>query len=131
MRRLTLTPLFLLLLTVGCDTGGAYAQADYEREVDDAVAALDAALGRQASTVSACRVLPVGEKACGGPRFFRPYSATDTDSAEVERLAERVAEIDRKAIRELGLASDCQEEIPPAVVLEEGQCRFETSTVVN
>ena len=131
MRRLFLTPFLLLPVLVGCDTGGGYAQADYEREVDAAVASLDAAIGRQASAVSACRVLSVGEKACGGPRFFRAYSATATDSAEVARLAERVAEIDRKAIRELGLASDCQEEVPPAVVLDDGQCRFEPSTVID
>ena len=131
MRRLFPAPLFCLLLLVGCDSRTDYAQADYEREVDDAVAALDAALGSRAAAESACRVLPVGEKACGGPRMFRAYSATDTDSAEVARLADRVAEIDRKAIRELGLASDCQDEIPPAVVLEDGQCRFEPTTVVD
>ncbi|WP_412067401.1 hypothetical protein [Rubrivirga sp. IMCC43871] len=117
--------LLAVLLFAACDATG-YSQADYEREHDAAVAELMAAIGTpRASSLAACRVVAVGEQACGGPTTFRVYSVETADSAEVERLAARVAEIDRFAIRELGLVSTCELREPRPVLLVDGVCQFE------
>ena len=99
-------------------------RATYLDERAALLARLDAAIGEaRADGPAACRVLPVGEKACGGPAEHRVYSVTDGDPAEAEALATEIAALDREATERLGLVSDCAVVAAPRVVWEGGQCR--------
>lgn len=75
-----------------------------------------------ASSVAACRALPVGKKACGGPSFYLVYSVQTADSAELARLAGEVTELQEQVIRQERLLSDCQVEPTPKLVLQGGRC---------
>ena len=125
-----------LLLLAGCDAasvgGRSEAQAAYERESAAALVDLEAAIGlARGETGAACRVLALGENRCGGPTYYRPYSATDGDQAEIARLAERIAEIDRRAILTGVLRTPCIASVPPAPDLRDGRCSFVPRTAVN
>ncbi|PAP77683.1 hypothetical protein [Rubrivirga marina] len=136
--------LFALLLTplatlgAGCATGSPGGppdamldpvpdqfedEADYQRQRAETAAALDAAIGdAEATEVTACRVVPTSEQACGGPTTFAVYSAEASDAAEVERLAARLVELDKVANRQFEYASTCMAYIPPEPVLRGGRC---------
>ena len=121
MHRLVLAAVLLS----GCSFGSPrYSQADYEREAGAARRDLEAAIGEaRATDAGSCRMLSLGDRPCGGPAFFLPYSVTDSDSVQVATLAGRIAEIDRRANLALGLASTCEELIPPPVELRGGRCQ--------
>ncbi|HEX8297790.1 MAG TPA: hypothetical protein VF594_01405, partial [Rubricoccaceae bacterium] len=100
-----------------------YSQEDYEREADAARRDLEAAIGQaRATDAGSCRVLSLGDRPCGGPAYFLTYSVTDSDTVQVAALAERIAEIDRRANRVLGLVSTCELRTPPSVELRDGRC---------
>ncbi len=75
-----------------------------------------------ASNVGACRALPVGKKACGGPSFYLVYSVQTADSAELARLAGEVTELQEQVIGQERLLSDCQVEPMPKLVFQAGRC---------
>ena len=118
-------------LLSGCSIGSAgYTQADYEREADAARRDLEAAIGEaRASDAGSCRMLSLGDRPCGGPAYFLPYSVTDGDSVQVATLAGRIAEIDRRANTALGLVSTCELAVPPPVELRDGRCQAAVRTV--
>jgi hypothetical protein len=85
---------------------------------------LDRAIGEAlASTPTACRVVAVGQKACGGPWEYRVYSASTADEAAIASRADAVTRLDADANARLGLASDCSIAARPTPVLTDGRCR--------
>ncbi len=89
------------------------------------VKSLDAAIGDAlAPSASACRVIPVGVKPCGGPHAYRAYSATGEGAADVDALAAEIAELDRTANERFGLVSTCEVVAEPPVVFEDGACQL-------
>ena len=117
-------------LLSGCSFGSpGYSQADYEREAAAARRDLEAAIGEaRATDAGSCRMLSLGDRPCGGPAYFLPYSVTDGDSVQVATLAGRIAEIDRRANAALGLVSTCLLRVPPPVELRDGRCQSEIRT---
>jgi hypothetical protein len=73
-----------------------------------------------------CRTLPVGRKACGGPRSYVVYCATTTDIAALKR---KIAELDAadRAAAANGAVSDCSLALEPKPVLSGGVCRAESA----
>lgn len=69
-----------------------------------------------------CQTLPVGRKACGGPRTYVVFCATSTDVAALKR---KIAELDAldQAAAARGAVSDCMLALRPTPVLEGGVCR--------
>ena len=122
--------LFAAALLSGCSFGSpGYSQADYEREAAAARRDLEAAIGEaRATDAGSCRMLSLGDRPCGGPAYFLPYSVTDGDSVQVATLAGRIAEIDRRANAALGLVSTCLLRVPPPVELRDGRCQSEIRT---
>ena len=127
--------LILLLAASGCssvtDAPDQNAQltdppGSVEEYADDRaslVASLDAAIGEaRATNMAACRVIPFGSKACGGPTEYRVYSATDGDTEAVHSLSAEITALDTFANREFGLISDCMLETPPMPTLVGGRC---------
>lgn len=99
------------------------SEADYQTRRAAAVRRLDAAIGEaRATDVSACRAVPVGAKACGGPVEYRVYSSTTSVVAEVERFAEVVTALDTTANRQFERVSDCMLLLEPTPTLVGGRC---------
>ena len=96
---------------------------DYERRRAAAVSDLEGAIGTpRASRATSCKKLPVGEKACGGPKGFVVYSATGDAELDIIRRAARVTALDREANEQFGLNSDCALLTAPEVAVENGIC---------
>lgn len=75
------------------------------------------------STVSQCRTAPVGNRACGGPRYYLAYCSTSTDSAALFRKLDEIAAAENAYNRKYQLASTCEFRMPPPLALSGGECR--------
>lgn len=127
--------LFLALVVSGCSvvpgsSGGKELAAGPPSTVEEygsqraaLLDRLDDAIGEaEATSVAACRVLPVGEKACGGPTEYRVYSATDVVPGEVQALAEQIARLDVYASTRFEVGSTCDVTPQPTPALVDGRC---------
>lgn len=74
------------------------------------------------STDSQCRAAPVGNRACGGPRYYIAYCAASTDSVALFRKLDEVKAAEDAFNRKYGLASTCEFRMPPAVGVTAGVC---------
>lgn len=75
------------------------------------------------SSVSECRTAPVGNRACGGPRYYIAYCSTATDSVALFRKLDEVARAEDAYNRKYQLASTCEFRMPPPLTLSGGECR--------
>ncbi|MBA3989181.1 MAG: hypothetical protein C0463_08660 [Idiomarina sp.] len=73
-----------------------------------------------ASEPAQCRVLPVGQKPCGGPERFVLFSTQTADEDKILRLVDAY---NRAQVQDPDMVSDCQVLEPPRVVLRDGLCR--------
>jgi hypothetical protein len=76
-----------------------------------------------------CQTLPVGRKACGGPRAYVVFCPKSTN---VVALRARIAELDRvdqEAAKHT--ISDCSLVVPPSVTLVGGACRAQNAGQVE
>ncbi len=89
------------------------------------------ALENQAKTIakttgctsdSQCRTAPVGNRACGGPRYYLAYCAATTDSVALFRKLDEVKAAEDAFNRKYQLASTCEFRMPPAVGITGGAC---------
>lgn len=75
------------------------------------------------TSADACRTAPVGNRACGGPRYYIAYCATTTDSAALFRKLDEVAVAENAYNRKYQLASTCEFRMPGPITLSGGECR--------
>lgn len=75
-----------------------------------------------ATDVSECRKIPAGYKACGGPDVYLIYSVSTTNEQELLRLVEQHYETDKKMTELKGLASTCNIEQEPKLIIEDNEC---------
>ena len=75
------------------------------------------------STVSQCRTAPVGNRACGGPRYYLAYCSTSTDSAALFRKLDEIVAAENAYNRKYQMASTCEFRMPPPLALSGGECR--------
>ena len=75
------------------------------------------------SSVSACRTAPVGNRACGGPRYYIAYCSASTDSVALFRKLDEVAAAENAFNRKYQLASTCEFRMPGPLTLAGGECR--------
>jgi hypothetical protein len=75
------------------------------------------------SSTSGCRAAPVGNRACGGPRYYIVYCAATTDSVELYRKLDEVAAAENAYNRKYGIMSTCEFRMPPDVTMIGGECR--------
>jgi hypothetical protein len=76
------------------------------------------------ATVSQCRTAPVGNRACGGPRYYIAYCSTATDSVALFRKLDEVAAAENAYNRKYQLASTCEFRMPAPLTLTSGACRM-------
>ena len=90
--------------------------AQLEREVR----ALVRATGCDA--VGACRVAPMGSRACGGPREYVVYCAASTDSAALAVALEHLRRAEIEYNEKSGAIGTCEMRLPPELALRGGRC---------
>lgn len=74
------------------------------------------------SSSAQCRSAPVGNRACGGPRYYIAYCAATTDSASLFAKLKQVSDAESTYNRKYNLTSTCEFRIPPEVGLAGGAC---------
>jgi hypothetical protein len=94
--------------------------AEIERLEDEA-----RALVRATGCMSAegCRTAPVGNRACGGPRYYLVYCAATTDSAALFSKLNEVVAAENEYNEEYEVVSTCEFRMPPDIALSGGECR--------
>lgn len=75
------------------------------------------------SSAQACRTAPVGNRACGGPRYYLVYCAATTDSAALYRKLSDIVAAENAYNRKYGIVSTCEFRMAPDVVYAGGECR--------
>jgi hypothetical protein len=75
-----------------------------------------------ATSLAQCRLMPAGEKPCGGPRSYLVYSMETTDSTALARAVAKYNAEDARANQESGQMSDCRVETPPHLGFSGGRC---------
>jgi hypothetical protein len=74
------------------------------------------------SSSSDCRTIPVGSRACGGPRYYIPYCSKTTDSAALFKKAADIANAEQAYNKKYQLASTCELRMAPLVESAGGAC---------
>lgn len=69
-----------------------------------------------------CRTLPVGQRACGGPEAFLPYSTKRSDAAKLVRMASEDSAARKEQNTRSGMISTCQAILDPGATCSAGRC---------
>jgi len=70
-----------------------------------------------------CRTAPVGNRACGGPRYYLVYCSRTTDSAALFAKLKAVADAENEFNTKYQIMSTCEFRMPPQVGLVAGACQ--------
>ena len=73
-----------------------------------------------------CRTAPVGNRACGGPRYYLVYCSRTTDSAALFAKLKAVADAENEFNTKYQIMSTCEFRMPPQVGLVAGACQAQT-----
>ena len=76
-----------------------------------------------------CRTAPVGNRACGGPRYYLVYCSRTTDSAALFAKLKAVADAENEFNRRYNVVSTCEFRMPPQVALTSGSCQAATPQI--
>jgi hypothetical protein len=130
--------LLLLASCAGCSTGATPkpAQAPQTRQAPQTppaassgqggtMAQIRALVGTPSCTSDAqCHTLALGNRPCGGPEGYLPWSSAHTPQAELETLGERYKEERRAANTASGAISTCRFMPDPGAVCRAGACQL-------
>ena len=105
---------------IGFDTATDPALRRIERE------ALALAMTEGCTTADQCRTAPVGNRPCGGPRFYVAYCKATTDSVALYRKLDELSRAEGEANRKSGAVSTCEFRMPPDLEVVAGSCRTKT-----
>jgi len=70
-----------------------------------------------------CRTAPVGNRACGGPRYYLVYCSRTTDSAALFGKLKAVADAEHEFNTRYQIVSTCEFRMPPTVGVVGGSCQ--------
>jgi hypothetical protein len=118
---------FLIFLGCAACTTGANSPLGGAGAGDDggSLARIKLLVGDAACTESAqCRTLPLGERACGGPRAYLPWSTAQTPEPALRALGERYKAEQHAQIVASGEQSDCRFLADPGAECRAGTCRL-------
>jgi len=74
-----------------------------------------------------CRTAAVGNRACGGPRYYLVYCSRTTDSAALFARLKAVANAENEFNQRYNVVSTCEFRMPPQVAFTSGSCQAETA----
>ena len=69
-----------------------------------------------------CKLLPVGNKACGGPEQYLLYSSQQTDEKLLAITNDRYSKLKKQQQQRLGMYTTCQMVIEPVAQCRQRQC---------
>lgn len=69
-----------------------------------------------------CKVLPLGERACGGPSYFKIYSTKTADQEQVEFVASEITSFEQMYNETNNAFSTCQNAIAPQTLCISSTC---------
>lgn len=96
-----------------------------DAELATRLAEIKAMIGAAAADHSAqCKVVGVGQKPCGGPAFYLPYSTKDVDEAKLLSQIEAYNQLAKAHNHRSGMMSDCAIVPVPQVALVGGFCKI-------
>jgi len=75
------------------------------------------------SSADQCRTAPVGNRACGGPRYYLVYCSRTTDSAALFSKLRAVSDAENEFNKRYQIVSTCEFRMPPTVALSGGSCQ--------
>jgi hypothetical protein len=103
-------------------TGGSQAsdQAVLDRLMREAKALAHA---EGCTTADQCAVLPLGERACGGPEDYVVYCPRSTDVAALKAKAGELGRAQKAFNAKYQLVSTCELRQPPTATIAGGACR--------
>ena len=78
------------------------------------------------SSADQCRTAAVGNRACGGPRYYLVYCSRTTDSAALFARLKAVADAENEFNRRYNVVSTCEFRMPPQVSLTSAACQAQT-----
>ena len=74
-------------------------------------------------TAEQCKAAPMGNRPCGGPRYYVPYCPLTTDTTALFAKLAEVTRAENDYNRRMGLASTCEFRMPPDLEINAGACR--------
>ena len=74
------------------------------------------------SSAGQCKMAPVGDRPCGGPRLYIPYCTASTDSVALFKKLDEVKEADRRLNKLLNAMGTCEFKVPPTGTFVGGRC---------
>lgn len=96
-----------------------------DAELAERLAEIKTMIGAAAADHSAqCKVVGVGQKPCGGPAFYLPYSTKDVDEAKLLSQIEAYNQLAKAHNQRRGMISDCAIVPVPQVALVGGFCKI-------
>lgn len=69
-----------------------------------------------------CGLLPIGNKPCGGPEAYMPYSKTNSDVAALEKMGKQYEEMRKQYNKDNQVIGTCQVTPKPNVSCIRNQC---------
>ncbi|MGO3300861.1 MAG: hypothetical protein ACTILD_09190, partial [Pseudoalteromonas sp.] len=83
---------------------------------------LNAQIDTRCDSSTQCQVLPVGNRACGGPSSYIVYSNKTTNLQKIEQLADKVTAQESQFNAQTGMMSICQHLSAPSAQCVENKC---------
>ena len=79
-------------------------------------------------TAEQCKAAPLGNRPCGGPRYYVPYCPLTTDTTALFAKLAEVSRAENEYNQRSGLASTCEFRMPPELEISSGACRARIAT---
>jgi hypothetical protein len=100
------------------------SDAENDMTLEEVARAIDSEVGNaEATEISQCKTIAIGDKPCGGPWGYLVYSTQESNEATLQSLVEKYNELDRIRNEEEGRMSTCDFATEPELTLNDGVCR--------
>jgi hypothetical protein len=76
-----------------------------------------------------CTTAPVGNRACGGPRYYLVYCAATADTAALSAKLLEIVRAEDEYNQRYEVVSTCEFRLPPDIAFSGGECRAATEQV--
>lgn len=107
--------LFGLFFSFGCKKGKNYNKTKDEQELQQLMVEIKALAETSKCDNAEILSIAVGEKACGGPKIYVPYTSS-INVNEFKNLVTKYTELEKTYNKKWNIASDCALAQPPKSV---------------